>query len=330
MLRQFVLALPALMLLVGCDAESGPLPPSKNLSPERVASIAETVKARYPDLSAELRDKVLNTVVQSIDNMVFVEGGQFDMGDFGWICEYDEKDVCTWPCGQEPEQLCNISRNTDDDFVHPVKLSSYYLSKFQVTLGEFDVFFAAKGMPLFDSEKRKREDLKFRYQANLPAPTQSWQQAKDFCLWLGSMSGYPFDLPSEAQWEYAARNRGQHILFPTDSGNIDYGRNFPLDDESSNFPIDRFAPNPLGIYGVAGNSTDWVNDWYSQDYYQNSPLENPQGPSAGFKRIRRGSTVLEAPLSSAPLVRRWAVEPTGDRFSGGTSFRCAIQSDQKF
>ena len=162
MLRQFVLGLPALMLLVGCDAESGPLPISKTLSPEKVASIAATVKTKYPGLSAELRDKVLKTVVQSIDNMVFVEGGQFDMGDFGWICEYDEKDVCSWPCGQEPEQLCNISHNSDDDVVHPVKLSSYYLSKFQVTLSEFDLFFVANGMPVFDYEKRKREDLKFR------------------------------------------------------------------------------------------------------------------------------------------------------------------------
>ncbi|WKV98065.1 SUMF1/EgtB/PvdO family nonheme iron enzyme [Pseudomonas sp. H22_DOA] len=270
MLRQFVLALPFMTLLVGCEAESGSLPSSKNLSPEKVASIAATVKAKYPDLSSELRDKVLQTVVQSIDNMVFVEGGQFDMGDFGWACEYDEKDVCAWPCGQEPEQLCNISRNGDDDFVHPVTLTSYYFSKYQVSLGDFDVFFTAKGLPLFDAEKRNREDLKFRYQSDLPAPTQSWQQAKDYCEWLGELSAYAVDLPSEAQWEYAARNRGQHILFPTDSGSLDYGKNFPLDDEGNNFPISRFAPSPLGIYGIAGNSTDWVNDWYSKDYYQNS------------------------------------------------------------
>ncbi|MFJ2289352.1 formylglycine-generating enzyme family protein [Pseudomonas iridis] len=328
-LRQSLLALPFIMLLGGCEAESGSLPSSKNLSPEKVASIAATVKAKYPDLSSELRDKVLQTVVQSIDNMVFVEGGQFDMGDFGWACEYDEKDVCAWPCGQEPEQLCNISRNGDDDFVHPVTLTSYYFSKYQVSLGDFDVFFTAKGLPLFDAEKRNREDLKFRYQSDLPAPTQSWQQAKDYCEWLGELSAYAVDLPSEAQWEYAARNRGQHILFPTDSGSLDYGKNFPLDDEGNNFPISRFAPSPLGIYGIAGNSTDWVNDWYSKDYYQNSPLKNPKGPSTGLKRIRRGSTVLEAPLSSAPLVRRWAVDPSNDRFSGGTSFRCSIQSDQK-
>ncbi len=325
MLRQSVIALPFAMLLVGCEAESGPLPRSKVLSPEKVSSIAATIQTKHPSLSGELRDKVLSTVVQSIDNMVFVEGGQFDMGDFRWACEYDEKDVCTWPCGQEPEQLCNISRNGDDDFVHPVKLSSYYLSKFQVSLGDFDLFFIANGKPLFDAEKRQRDDLKFRYHSDLPAPTQSWHEAQNYCGWLGKLSGYAVDLPTEAQWEYAARSRGQHVLFPTDSGSLDYGKNFPLDDEGDNFSITKFAPNPLGIYGLAGNSTDWVSDWYDQDYYKNSPLENPKGPSSGTQKIRRGSTVLEASLSSGAIVRRWAVEPSSDRYSGGTSFRCAIQ-----
>lgn len=326
MIRPYALALASTMLLTGCGAESGSLPSSQSMSPEKVASIATTIKTKYPDLPSELRDKVLNTVVQSIDNMVFVEGGQFDMGDFGWICEYDEKDVCTWPCGQEPEQLCNISSKGNDDFVHPVKLSSYYLSKYQATLADFDLFFVANGKHLYDEEDRKREDLKELYLPNLPAPTQSWHEAKDYCTWIGSLSGYEVDLPTEAQWEFAARNRGQHILFPTDTGSLDFGKNFPFENEEENFPVNRFAPNPLGLYGMAGNSTDWVNDWYSEDYYKISPIENPQGPVTGQKKVRRGSTTLEAPLSAAPLVRRWPEEIVQKNHSSGTSFRCAIQS----
>jgi len=326
-LRQFVLALPALFFLAGCEAESGSLPVSKSLTPEKVASIAETIKTKYPNLSSEMREKVLNTVVQSIDNMVFVDGGQFDMGDFGWACEYDETDVCTWPCGQEPEQLCNISPNGDDDFVHSVKLSGYYLSKFQATLRDFDLFFVVNNKPLFDQKYREREDLKFRYQPDLPAPTQDWQEASDYCQWLGDLSGYTVRLPTEAQWEYAARSRGEHLLFPTDTGSLDYGKNFPLEDEENNFPVDRFAPNSLGIYGLSGNSTDWVSDWYGKDYYKNSPHENPKGPEFGTQKIRRGSTVLEAPLSAAPMIRSWAASSPQKYHTSDTSFRCAVQTD---
>lgn len=329
MLRQLVLALPAMRFLVGCEAESGPLPTSKSLAPEKVSTIAATIAKKYPDLSSELRGKVLNTVVQSIDNMVFVEGGQFDMGDFGWICEYDEKDVCTWPCGQDPEQMCNISPDGDDDFVHPVKLSGYYLSKLQTTLEQFDLFFVANGKPLFDTKYRNREDLKDTlYNPTLPAPTQSWQEAKDYCQWIGKLSGYPVELPTEAQWEYAARSRGDHVLFPTDTGSLSYGKNFPMVSETATFSVKRFTPNPLGLYDMSGNATDWVNDWYGKDYYQHSPLENPKGPDTGTKRIKRGSNYSEAPLFAAPIVRRWAEEPIQDGHYQGNSFRCAIQSDQ--
>ena len=329
MLRQFVLALPALFFLAGCEAESGSLPVSKSLTPEKVASIAETIKTKYPNLSSEMREKVLNTVVQSIDNMVFVEGGQFDMGDFGWACEYDETDVCTWPCGQEPEQLCHISSNGDDDFVHPVKLNSYYFSKFQVSLGDFDLFFIANGKPQFDVEKREREDLKFRYQRDLPAFTKTWQESKDYCHWIANLSGYSVDLPTEAQWEFAARNRGQHILFPTDTGSLSFGENYPVEGGGRTFSIAKFPPSPLGIYSLAGNATDWVNDWYGEDYYRQSPVVNPQGPEKGTYKVKRGSYYPEGPMSAASVVRRWPDKPEQEAYYPGTGFRCAIQSGER-
>ncbi|PMZ98306.1 MULTISPECIES: SUMF1/EgtB/PvdO family nonheme iron enzyme [Pseudomonas] len=325
-LCRWVFVFAVFFIIFGCKAEHDSLPVSKSLSSEKVASIAETIKTNYPNLSTELRGKVLNMVVQSIDNMIFVEGGQFDMGDFGWACEYDERNVCAWPCGQDSDQLCSISPDSDDDFVHSVVLSGYYISKFQVVLGDFDLYFFVNKKSLFDQEYREREDLKFRYQPNLPAPTQTWQEARDYCQWLGDLSGYAVGLPTEAQWEYAARSRGKKFLFPTDSGSLDFGRNFPVEDEENNFPVDRFAPNPLGIYGFSGNSTDWVSDWYGKDYYKVSPLENPQGPEFGTQKIRRGSTVLEAPLSAAPMVRRWAVSPMQKYHTGDAGFRCAVQS----
>ncbi|MFP3631880.1 hypothetical protein SB776_35330, partial [Burkholderia sp. SIMBA_045] len=71
-----------------------------------------------------------------------------------------------------------ISLDIDDDFVHPVKLSSYYLSSLQTTLGDFDLFFLAQGKPPFDAKLRELAEMKHLYQANLPAPaSKEWQEA---------------------------------------------------------------------------------------------------------------------------------------------------------
>ena len=329
MINKTLLPLFTSLMLMGCQAQTSVLPKSQKLSADKVAEIAATIERTYPNLSTEIRGQLLNTVVKSLDNMVFVEGGEFQMGDFGWPYDDDPKNLCDWPCGVDPERMGNISMDGDDDFVHPVKLSSYFFSKYQTTLGDFDLFFIAQGKPLFDAEDRKREELQEKYfSPNLPAPVKSWQEAKDYCGWLGKLSGYPVDLPTEAQWEYAARSRGQYVAFPTDNGSLNYGRNYPERGIGRTFSVDRFVPNPLGIYNLTGNATDWVNDWYDKDYYRVSPFINPTGPEKGTLRVLRGSNYPEDPILSSSTVRRWAKEPVREYYSPGHSFRCSIQSDQ--
>lgn len=328
MQRAIQLSLLGIVLLTGCQAQSYPLPESQKLSAEKIARIAATIEQAYPKLSVEVRSKLLITVVQSLDNMVFVEGGEFQMGDFGWPYDDDPTNLCDWPCGIEPEAMGRISPFGDDDFVHPVKLSSYHLSRFQVKIEEFDLFFTAHGRPVFDAKYRIREDLQKRFHPDLPTATKDWQEAKDYCNWLGQLSGYPVDLPTEAQWEYAARNRGQHVAFPTDNGSLNYGRNFPDPDILDTFPVASFVPNPLDIYNLSGNATDWVNDWYGKDYYRYSPIDNPQGPSTGTHRIRRGADVTEEPTYNASTVRRWGDEPIKKDYYPTVSFRCAIRSEK--
>ncbi len=195
--RLFVLF--GLFVLLSCKNGPAPLPQSGKLSQAKVKAIAERVDRRHGDLSIEMRRKILETVVRSIDNMVFIEGGEFEMGDFGIPCEYDPADMCEWPCGLAPEEMCPITRHRDDDHLHTVRLSSFYLSKYHTTLGDFDLFRTAHGKELFDKEYRKREDLKERFVPTKPAHTKDWQEVKDYCLWLGELSGYPVDLPTEAQ-----------------------------------------------------------------------------------------------------------------------------------
>ena len=329
MYRRVIFSLFAPLMVAGCQAQSQPLPKSERLNPEKVAAIAERIDSQYPKLSSELRSEMLETVVRSLDEMVFIEGGEFEMGDFGAPCDFDQTNMGTWPYGYEPDELCPITPAFDDDYLHQVRLSSYYLASYQTRLGDFDLFRTSQGLPLFDAEYRDRKDLADEFDPNKPAPPKEWKEAKDYCLWLGQLSGYPVDLPTEAQWEYAARNRGQYVQFPTDTGSLDYGHNIPRDEDIEVHSVGSFAPNPLGLYDMAGNATDWVNDWYDPDYYRNSPVDNPQGPTTGTQKIRRGSNYFESGWQSANTVRRWADKPEQDGYYPGTSFRCAIQLDQK-
>jgi sulfatase modifying factor 1 len=326
--RKLIISFVASFLLAGCEAKSQPLPKSEKLSTEKVAAIAERIDARYPKLSDDLRSQMLSTVVRSLDEMVFIEGGEFEMGDFGAPCDFDQTNMGTWPYGYEPDELCPITGKFDDDYLHQVRLSSYYLASYQTRLGDFDLFRTSQGFSLFDSEYRNREDLQFRYRKDNPASLKDWQEAKDYCLWLGSLSGYPVDLPTEAQWEYAARNRGKYIQFPTDSGSLSNGHNIPRDEDTDVHPVGQFPPNPLGLYDMVGNATDWVNDWYDRDYYRSSPVDNPQGPEVGTQKVRRGSDFSELNWQSANTVRRWPDDPVQKNYYSSTSFRCAIKSEK--
>ncbi|MFI8738358.1 formylglycine-generating enzyme family protein [Ectopseudomonas toyotomiensis] len=328
MYRRVIFSFFASLMVAGCQAQSQPLPKSERLNPEKVSAIAERIDSQYPKLSSELRGQMLNTVVRSLDEMVFIEGGEFEMGDFGAPCDFDQTNMGTWPYGYEPDELCPITPKFDDDYLHQVRLSSYYLASYQTRLGDFDLFRTSQGLPLFDAEYRDREDLQFRYRKNNPASLKDWQEAKDYCLWLGQLSDYPVDLPTEAQWEYAARNRGKYVQFPTDTGSLNYGYNIPRDEDTEVHSVGSFAPNPLGLYDMAGNATDWVNDWYDADYYRKSPVDNPLGPKTGTQKVRRGSDFSESNWQSANTVRRWPDNPVQRNHYSSTSFRCAIQSDQ--
>ncbi len=149
-----------LALFIGCataaSCSSANLPESQKLSPSKVGEIAARLESQYPDLSQDRRDEVLRVVVRSLDEMVFIEGGTFEMGDFGWKCDFDPAEVCTWPCGAPEDNLCNITRDSEDR-PHEVELSSYHLAAKKTTLGDFDLFRALDGKEPVLSELRERE-----------------------------------------------------------------------------------------------------------------------------------------------------------------------------
>jgi formylglycine-generating enzyme len=216
-------------------------------------------------------------------DLVEVKGGEFLMGDFGEI---------------HSEDKLPYTGETDNKPLHKVRLSDYAIQKYKVTYGDFDTYALANGLPLpytrpttgpFEKEIRQHPKS-----ASFPIGVD-WYDAKDYCKWLGQQIGRKMDLPTEAQWEYAARARGQFLIYPTDNGLYEDGRNIASEREAKKLgggwgtpnPIGLYPPNPLGLYDMAKNGFEWVNDWYAEDYYEHSPVQDPQGPSTGTKKVLR-------------------------------------------
>ncbi len=242
--------------------------------------------------------EVADLINKSLDDMVFVEGGTFMMGDAG-----DPENGLPW----------TIWKNNKP--AHKVTLDSYYIGKYEITYREHDIFAAAQ-----NREPTRKMFIGDAIRADEIAAGVSWYDAKAYCEWLGEQTGLPFDLPTEAQWEYAARARGKDVPFATDTGFLEPGKNFPASEDAAAAP-GQYPPNALGLYNMSGNVIEWVNDWYDAEYYQHSPERNPAGPESGTLKIRRGGSFLESPEGSNVYTRQ-EVEPDIEYKNVG--FRCVL------
>ncbi|WP_051208229.1 formylglycine-generating enzyme family protein [Saccharospirillum impatiens] len=238
---------------------------------------------------------------RTYEQMVFVEGGRFLMGDIMHDSLYS-------------------TMGDDNKPAVEVTLDSYSIGAYEVSYRDFDIYTSANDLPramdrdwVVGQEWRKPE---------YPAGT-SWTRAKDYCLWLAEVTGEPFDLPTEAQWEYAARSGGIDIIFATDDGTIRLGENYE-DGAERQLPSGTFPPNPLGLYDMSGNMSEWVNDWYDEDYYQKMPSHNPLGPETGTEKVTRGGVYGESPTGSN-IIRRTNHSEYDTEYSS-TGFRCVLNS----
>ncbi len=234
--------------------------------------------------------KALSDLVsKSRANLVAFPAGAFDMGD--WGPEVNE--------GGLPFD------GPDSKPLHNVRLSAFAIGKLPVTYADFDLFTAALRLP-----RVNQESVVQRYRKPNNPVGVSWQGAYDYCQWLGKLTGLSFELPSEAQWEYAARSGGRRVRYPTDNGELEEGRNLPSFEQRERagglVPVDSFPPNQAGIYYMSAGVVEWTNDWYNNDYYERSPVENPRGPSEGAARVVRGHA---GSASSAMTFKRWKYVP---------------------
>jgi formylglycine-generating enzyme required for sulfatase activity len=230
--------------------------------------LAEREKLSGSRIVFEVRANNTNTA--GIE-MVFVKGGTFTMG-----CTSEQTD-----CGD------------DEKPAHQVMVSDFYMGKYEVTQKQWREIIGSN--PSY-----------FNNCDNCPVENVSWNDVQEFIIKLNQKTGKNYRLPTEAEWEYAAR--GGSAGSPTryaGSNTINEVAWYADNSGQKTHPVGQKKANELGIYDMTGNVWEWCNDWYGSDYYSSSPQYDPKGPVTGSRRVIRGGS--------------WFIYPQGCRVSNRIS-----------
>ncbi|NIM95010.1 MAG: SUMF1/EgtB/PvdO family nonheme iron enzyme [Anaerolineales bacterium] len=295
------------------------------------------------------RSKPIDTKIRPADGMVmvYVPAGEFEMGNDGtqWV----------WSGSLVWDDL-DLQVFTDEEPQHTVYLDAYWIDQTEVTVGMFRKFVEDTGYettaerdgwgaPWTDGPMEKEwphvpgTDWQHPHGPESsavddhPVVQVSWDDAAVYCKWAGG------HLPSEAQWEKAARGRDGR-LFPWGNtyegtwgsfcdascpvkrwNHNSYDDSHPLTSPVGIFPS---GASPYGALDMAGNVWEWVDDWYDEDYYNASPYENPTGPSIGTERTQRGGAWIDTESWVRTTVRH--ATPPWNR-ADDLGFRCALPGD---
>ena len=151
---------------------------------------------------------------------------------------------------------------------------------------------------------------------NRPVEQITWNQVQEFLAKLTAQNdGYRYRLPTEAEWEYAARAGSKESYFAP----VDEIAWYEVNAGDQDHPVGLKKPNAWGLHDMQGNVFEWVQDWYSDTYYRNSPENDPQGPATGEARVVRGGA-WDVSRNSQRVSYRASFEP--DYFIHVIGFRC--------
>lgn len=176
----------------------------------------------------------------------------------------------------------------DEHPAHKLSLDGYWIGKTEVTFEQYDLFCDDSGRPRAADEGWGR--------GTRPVIYVSWHDAVAYCAWLEVRTGLPFRLPSEAEWEKAARFRYPWGGAAPDSSLANFDKDHMMTRPVGSYPK---GASPYGILDMAGNVWEWIQDWYDAGYYGKSPQDSPAGPESGSERVVRGGSWA----NGADLVR---------------------------
>jgi formylglycine-generating enzyme required for sulfatase activity len=169
---------------------------------------------------------------------------------------------------------------SDQRPVHEACVNDFYLGKYEVTQGQWKTVMGNNPSHF----KGCGDDC--------PVESVSWYDVQEFISRLKQRSGKRYRLPTEAEWEYAARNGGKREKWAGTSSERDLGDYAWYDKNSGDqtHPVGQKKSNGLGLYDMAGNVWEWCEDWYAGLYYERSPKDNPGGPGSGRLKVLRGGS----------------------------------------
>ncbi|MDR0941728.1 MAG: formylglycine-generating enzyme family protein [Bacteroidales bacterium] len=243
---------------------------------------------------SECKNRVLKSVHGDITvtvkgysfTMIGIEGGSFTMG-----------------CTSEQGSDCD----SDEKPAHSVTLSSYRIGKYEVTQGLWKAVMGSN--PSYFTGD------------NLPVEQVSWEDAMEFIRSLNFHTNKEFRLPTEAEWEYAARggDRSNGTEYSGAYSNPDNAGWYSGNSDRKTHPVGTKRPNELGIYDMTGNVWEWCSDWFNG--YSSSSQTNPKGVSSGYYRVIRGGSWSNDASDCRVAIRHYSAP--GYR-SGGVGFRLVL------
>lgn len=215
---------------------------------------------KRPTLLLGMLLAVVMATAQIYPKMVTVTGGTFSMGDGHGVGESDEHPV------------------------HHVTVQTFKIANTATTVLQYREFCKETGTEM-------PETPPWGWQDNHPMSNVNWDDAIAYCNWLREKTGKSYRLPTEAEWEYAARGGRRSKGFKYSGGHSMAEVGWYKDNSNGQVqPVAQKQANELGLYDMSGNVWEWCLDWYDEEYYARSVTVSPEGPEKGTARVIRGGS----------------------------------------